>query len=138
MKIDYILNSHEKIEETQLFNLFNSVNWESANDVHRLQKAFQNSSHVISAWDGQNLVGIIRSMDDNVWSATIDCLVVHKDYQLKGVGSSLLSKLLNELQHISYISVSPNDSIYNAFYQKKGFKIISGSCLLQIKNSPHV
>ena len=83
MKIDYILNSHEKIEETQLFNLFNSVNWESANDVHRLQKAFQNSSHVISAWDGQNLVGIIRSMDDNVCSATIDCLVVHKDYQLK-------------------------------------------------------
>lgn len=135
MKINYIINSHEKIEEAQLFSLFDSVGWESANDVHRLQIAFQNSSHVVTAWDGQNLVGIIRSMDDNTWSATIDCLVVHKDYQSEGVGSSLLSKLLDQLQHITYISVSPNDSICNSFYQKKGFEIINGSSLLQIKNS---
>lgn len=130
----YTISSNRMLNETQLFNLFSSVNWDSANDTHRLQEAFLHSSHILTAWDGQKLIGIIRSMDDNVWSATIDCLVVHKDYQREGIGSLLLQKLLKELQHITYISVSPNDSKSNKFYEKFGFQTIPGSSLLQIEN----
>ena len=77
-----------------LKELFPSVGWKSAEDPEMLQKAFTSASHVVSAWNNETLVGIIRSMDDGIWSANINCLVVHKNYQGRGRSNLLLSEML--------------------------------------------
>lgn len=129
------INFSEKkeISEEQLYSLFESVSW---NDICKcdLKLAINNSSHIITAWDRDTLVGLIRSMDDNIWSATIDCLIVHKNYQNKGIGSTLVKKLLEKINHIKYISVAPNNSKNNNIYCKYGFCVVKDSSLLQIKN----
>ena len=117
-----------------LQELFSSVNWKSAETPEKLVNAFKNSSNVISAWENDSLVGIIRSMDDGCWSANIDCLVVHKDYQKKGIAKQLLSELLKDLKTIEYINVCPDDKSMYEFYSKFGFKFIDG-CYLQKVNS---
>lgn len=127
------------IKTTKIFDnkdlqeLFSSVNWKSAATPEKLVKAFKNSSNVISAWEDNSLVGIIRSMDDGCWSANIDCLVVHKDYQKRGIAKQLLSELLKVLKTIEYINVCPDDKSMNDFYSKFGFKLIDG-CYLQKVN----
>lgn len=116
----------KKFEKEDIYELFSSVNWNSANNPEKLLAAFSNSTNVISAWEGKKLIGIIRSMDDGCWSANIDCLVVHKCYQKKGIATMLLSELLKVLKDLDYINVCPDDKELEAFYKKFGFKTIEG------------
>ena len=118
----------------QIAELFSSVEWESADDVPMLLRALANSTRVISAWDGEKLVGLIRSMDDGCWSATIDCLLVHKSYHGQGIGSALVKRLLKQLSGVKYISVAPNEPENISFYERLGFFVVRGSRLLQIIN----
>lgn len=127
-----ILSNEKRFSEDDLADLFHSVGWEKDTSPSILFKAMQNSSHIVSAWDGKKLVGIIRSMDDFVWSANIDCLVVHKEYQNMGIGTSLVEELLKQIKHILCISVSPNEKENIGFYLRFGFKIIEDSRLLQL------
>ena len=128
-----------KLTNTQVFDieqlreLFTSVGWESAADPVKLFFAFLYSSNVISCWHDDKLVGIIRSMDDGCWSANIDCLVVHKDYQGKGIGTKLLEVLLDKLKNVKYINVAPDSRKQIRFYKKAGFSLIKG-CYLQKRN----
>lgn len=54
-----------------------------------MKQALHNSSRVISAWDGEKLIGLIRGLDDGIWQATIDCLLINPQYQGTGVASTL-------------------------------------------------
>ena len=49
----------------QVADLFLSVRWVVGKYPDRLHKALMNSSRVISTWDGDRLVGLIRIMDDS-------------------------------------------------------------------------
>ena len=62
MNIKYKKAKVFTVEELQ--GLFLSVEWESGNYPEKLVRAMQNSSHVISAWDGDKLVGLVRALDD--------------------------------------------------------------------------
>lgn len=48
----------------ELQKLFLSVHWESGNYPEKLVRAMHNSTRVISAWDGDKLVGLVRALDD--------------------------------------------------------------------------
>lgn len=120
--------------EENLQVLFSSVNWKSASNPQKLVNAFMNSTNVISAWEDDRLIGIIRSMDDGCWSANIDCLVVHKDYQGKGIASKLLTELLDDLKNIEYINVCPDDKKMDTFYLQFGFNIVDGYYLQKINS----
>lgn len=54
----------KSFQPQQLERLFLSVNWESGNYPDRLVRAMENSTHVVSAWDGERLVGLVRALDD--------------------------------------------------------------------------
>ena len=51
--------------EEDLRRLFLSVGWESGRYPKRLVTAMRNSTHVISAWDGDRLIGLVRALDDS-------------------------------------------------------------------------
>ena len=127
------ITNQKTFDFSQLKELFESVGWESANDPKSLILGLLFSSNVISCWLEDKLVGIIRSMDDGYWSANIDCLLVHKDYQGKGIGRKLLEVLLALLKDVKYINVAPDSRKQIKFYKKAGFTLIKG-CYLQKRN----
>ena len=122
-------------ESDQLQELFMSVEWFSGNFPEKLQTALHNSSKVISAWDGNKLVGLIRGLDDGIWQATIDCLLVNPAYQGKGIASALLKHLLNEYSDFLYIDVVPDEKKNVSFYEKHGFEIMKEGTPLQIRGT---
>ena len=60
--------------------MFLSVNWTSGNYPERLYRALLHSSTVLTAWDGEKLVGLIRVLDDTAMLAQIHYVLVHPAY----------------------------------------------------------
>ena len=125
----------KEFRQEELAELFASVGWVSAKYPDKLQAAFRNSPQVISAWDGDRLVGLIRGLDDGAWQGTIDCLLVNPAYQGRGVASRLLELLLEEYRDFLYVSVVPEERQNVPFYEKHGFVIQPEGTLLQRKGN---
>lgn len=60
------------------------------NDQDRIAKMFANSNLVISAWFGDDLVGVARSITDFAWCCYLADLAVREDFQKAGVGRALI------------------------------------------------
>lgn len=123
----------KEFEEKQIGDLFNSVGWFSGKHPEKLKIAFQNSSRVISAWDNDTLIGLIRGLDDGIWQATIDCLLVHPNYQGKGIASMLLKTILDEYKDFLYVDVVPEEKKNVTFYEKHGFNIMPEGTAMQLR-----
>ena len=119
--------------EEQLGGLFRSVGWYSGRFPERLKKAMGNSSRVISAWDGECLVGLIRGLDDGVWQASIDCLLVDPEYQGRKIASALLEMLLEDYRELLYVDVVPDEKRNVGFYLKHGFEVMEEGTAMQIR-----
>ena len=51
-----------------------------------------NANLVVSAWDGERLVGISRSLTDFAYVAYLSDLAVDVDYQRRGIGVELIAR----------------------------------------------
>ena len=87
-----ITYTEEKIfTKTQVEELFLSINWLSGRFPDRLFKALLNSSTVITAWDGDELVGLIRVLDDTSMMAYINYVLVKPSHQKMNIASTMLN-----------------------------------------------
>ena len=118
----------------ELERLFLSVDWYSGRFPEKLAAAFRNSSYVVSAWENGTLVGIMRALSDGVWQATIDCLLVDRDHQRRGIGSELVRRMKERLGGLLYIAVAPEEAKNCSFYEKHGFQIVENGATMILKS----
>ena len=113
-------NTHE-FSEQDLKDLFLSVEWSSGHFPDKLVVAMKNFKTVISAWDGNKLVGMICAMDDGIMNAYVHYLLVRPEYQGKGIGKVLVDKV-HEIykDYLRIVVVAYNEEL--AFYEHCGFK----------------
>jgi N-acetylglutamate synthase-like GNAT family acetyltransferase len=89
-------------------------------DKERIQKMFDNSNLIVTAWDNDLLVGISRSITDWVWSCYLADLAVRDNYKREGIGKQLINltkEKVGEQSMVLLISV-PTAMEY---YPKVGF-----------------
>lgn len=130
--------TEEKIfTQEQVQQLFLSVNWVSGNYPKRLFKALMNSSTVLTVWDGNFLVGLIRVLDDTEMLAQIHYVLVHPDYQGKGIASKMLEYIKEKYKDFMYLEVMPEDKKNMSFYRKNGFTLMENGIAMQICNYNH-
>ena len=79
--------------QEQVQQLFLSVGWVSGQYPQRLYKALMHSSTVLTVWDGDKLVGLIRVLDDSEMLAQIHYVLVHPDYQGQGIAGEMLERI---------------------------------------------
>lgn len=60
------------------------------NDKGRIQKMFDNSDLIVTAWDGDLLVGVSRAITDWVWACYLSDLAVRREYKKAGIGTRLI------------------------------------------------
>lgn len=61
------------------------------NDIERIGMMYANSNLVATAWDGDLLVGIARSLTDFCYSCYLSDLAVRAEYQKAGIGKKLIA-----------------------------------------------
>lgn len=104
-----------------LKDLFLSVEWSSGHFPEKLQIAMRNFETVISAWDGDNLVGMICAMDDGIMTAYVHYLLVRPEYQDRGIGKELVSRVKEIYDNYLRIVVVGYDEEIG-FYESCGFE----------------
>ena len=132
MVITYQETKEFSAEDLQ--ELFRSVHWESANYPERLVKAMHNSTAVISAWDGEKLVGLVRGLDDGATVAVIHYLLVRPEYQKFHIGTELMNRLLMRYQNLLYVKIVPSDPNTIPFYKRFGFRQYDNYSAMIIKH----
>lgn len=118
----------------QVQQLFLSVNWISGNYPERLYKALMNSSTVLTVWDDDMLVGLIRVLDDSEMLAQIHYVLVHPDYQGQGIAGKMIEHIKEKYKDFLYIEVMPEDKNNAPFYEKHGFSVMENGAAMQICN----
>lgn len=117
-----------------LFRLFDSVGWSSANYPHRLVRAMQGSSCVISAWDGDRLAGLVNVLDDGEMTAYVHYLLVDRQYHGVGIGKKLALAVKEKYKDYLYIVLVVESRENTAFYERLGFRITRGATPMDITN----
>lgn len=107
---------------SNLVELYNSVGWESAKVPERLQRALRGSDTVFSVWEGKRLVGLINAIDDGEMTAYIHYLLVHPEYQKKGVGKMLVDKMKEHYKEYVYRILIAETPANIGFYESCGFE----------------
>ena len=62
-------------------------------DLPRMQRMIDHSSLILSAWDGERLVGVARALSDDGFVCYLSDLAVDPDCQRQGVGRELVRRL---------------------------------------------
>ena len=86
------------IPRDQVIALYKSVEWSSAEKPDLLLKALRNSHTVVTAWDGERLVGLGNAISDGHLVVYYPHLSVHPEYQGKGIGTEIV-KLMQKKYH---------------------------------------
>lgn len=128
--IRYTLERNFSVEEVR--DLYRSVGWLSANYAERLIQAFQKAGLVISAWEGDRLVGLLEAVDDREMIAYIHYLLVRPEYQKQGIGRQILALARDYYQSYLYLLVISEKKETAGFYETCGFTGVTQAVPLQI------
>jgi ribosomal protein S18 acetylase RimI-like enzyme len=102
MNIDY-RDSHS-LDLDQLAALFNAVGWQKrTTDRERLAQLVRGSLWVISAWDGDRLVGFTRAISDGAFNAYLSTVAVLPAYQRRGIGREIVRRLIEGHDGIQFV-----------------------------------
>ena len=100
--------------------LYKANHWSSAEKPEQLYQALLHSHSLVTAWAGAQLVGLGNALSDGYLVVYYPHLLVHPDYQGKGIGKMIMDRLCRKYGHI-HQQILVSDSKTTSFYQKCGF-----------------
>nr|MDY5755497.1 GNAT family N-acetyltransferase [Eubacteriales bacterium] len=126
------IKEYTAYNETDILSLYSSVGW-TAYTEHPdvLRNGFANSLLTLAAYDGEQLLGIIRTVGDGYTIMFVQDILVFPEHQRKGIGSALLRAVLDKFSHVRQIELATDNTPKTiAFYMSMGFREMSeiGCC----------
>ena len=121
--MEVILKEYAVYKEAEILRLYTSVGWTNYTDnPEMLRNAYLNSLKIYGAYVDDKLIGIIRVVGDGYSVIFIQDLLVHPDFQRKGVGTLLLKRVLCEYDSVYQMHLITEDSEKTiSFYKSLGF-----------------
>ncbi|MFD3166501.1 GNAT family N-acetyltransferase [Herpetosiphon sp. NSE202] len=93
-------------------------------DLARMQAMIDNADLIVTAWDGEKLIGVARTITDWSYAAYLADLAVDQRYQKQGLGRQLIALTREKLgeQCSLVLLAAPAAADY---YAKVGFESIT-------------
>jgi N-acetylglutamate synthase-like GNAT family acetyltransferase len=112
-----------KIDLLQLQKLFNlTAFWAQNRSLEDLEIAITNSNPVVSVWDHDIMIGFARATSDGVYRASIWDVIIHPNYQGRGLGRKLVETVITHPNLSRVERVYLMTSYQQNFYQRIGFE----------------
>ncbi len=101
-------------------------------DQARIAEMYKNSNLIVTAWDGNLLVGIARALTDFCYCCYLSDLAIRKDYQKSGVGKRLIDLTKEKIgeQTMLLLLSAPGAMLY---YPKVGFEKVDNGFIIKRK-----
>ena len=93
-------------------------------DRERMKQMLERANLVVSAWDGDRLVGIARSLTDFCYATYLSDLAVRRAYQRKGIGNALIERTQHEGGRATIFLFAAPAAV--DYYPRVGFRAGSG------------
>lgn len=108
---------------TEIVALYSSVGWTAYTDhPEALKRGFEKSLLTLAAYEGEQLLGLVRTVGDGETVVFIQDLLVIPEHQRKGIGTALLNAVLKRYAHVRQIELATdNTEKTKAFYRSCGF-----------------
>jgi GNAT superfamily N-acetyltransferase len=93
--IEYSIGNNLNVDE--LIALYRSCSLGArrpVDDRERMSKMLAEANLVVTAWDGELLVGIARSLSDFSYATYLSDLAVRESHQRRGIGRELIRRTL--------------------------------------------
>ena len=121
--MEVIIKEYAVYKEAEILGLYTSVGWTNYTDnPEMLRNAYLNSLNIYGAYVDDKLIGIIRVVGDGYSVIFIQDLLVHPEFQRKGVGTLLLKKVLCEYDSVYQKHLMTEDTEKTIlFYKSLGF-----------------
>lgn len=120
MVITYKVNA--RIEPHQLADVFRASGIRRpVDDLNRLKKMLDNANLLVTAWDGEKLIGVARALTDYGYSCYLSDLAVDKDYQDNGIGQDLVNEIQKHIGEESNLLLLASPEVME-YYPKLGFE----------------
>jgi len=107
----------------QLYYLFKTAGWADGTETNEMRNYFNlpfiNSTLVISAWEKERLVGVVRVLSDKVIRSVIYDLVVDPEFQGMEIGKELIKRCIAHYPYTEWL-IQTTDKIAD-YYEKIGF-----------------
>ncbi len=107
-----------------IYELYSNVGWIAyTNEMDNLMKAIKNSLRVITVWDEDKLVALLRIVGDGYSIIYIQDILVLEDYQRMGLGRKMLQLILEDYSNVRQIILATDDTEKTkSFYENNGFR----------------
>lgn len=100
--------------------LYQSLRWSSAEKPAALHRALLGSHSLVTAWQGERLVGLGNAISDGHLVVYYSHLLVHPEFQGQGMGTHLMHRLMAHYEGFhQHVVVADGQAI--EFYRKCGF-----------------
>lgn len=101
--------------------LYRANAWSAADKPETLLRALRDSHTLITAWDGERLVGLGNAISDGHLVVYYPHLLVLPDYRGRGIGKRLIERLIKRYDGF-HQRVLVADGRTTEFYRKCGFE----------------
>lgn len=126
---NFVIERNTQLIPTEVENLRTAIGWDS--NKGKYKEAFKNTYAQFSIKKDSELIAYGRIVSDRIIYAFIVDLMIHPNYQRKGLGKKFIEHIVNELKKdkIKYIQLT-FDSELETFYKNCGFEIIEAGSIL--------
>lgn len=118
------IRAYTEYNEAEILGLYASVGWTAyTDDPAALRNGFANSLLTLAAYEEAALAGLIRVVGDGHTIVFVQDILVHPQFQRRGIGSALLQAVLNRYAGVRQIELFTDDTPETAaFYRSMGFR----------------
>lgn len=119
--MDVKIKEAKEISAEKIVKLYKTNKWSSAEKPDLLYKALMNSDSLVTAWDGNRLVGLGNAISDGYLVVYYPHLLVHPDYQGKGIGRMIVDRFQKKYGNFHQQLLTADGKAID-FYRKCGFE----------------
>ena len=117
----FVENNLDNIDWKRVSNLFECIGW-GYRSPEKIEESFRASSHSCFFYTSDNeLIAFGRTVDDGIYYALLVDVVVHPDFQGKGLGRKIVDYLKSKLAGYNFITLTAAPE-KDGFYKKLGWK----------------
>ncbi len=101
-------------------------------DVARIEKMFAHANLVVTAWEGETLVGVCRALTDFSYCCYLSDLAVNKSHQGQGIDQQLIEQVKHKIgDQVALILLSASSAM--SYYPGIGFDKIENGFIIKRK-----